>query len=74
MTLKWTKRALNQLNAAQTYIAEDNPLTALAVTKRTWDDLSYSVYIFQVFGLTLAELITGLQVEPIRWTRAKVLC
>ena len=37
MKLKWTKRALQQLEKAIDYIAEDNPLAAQAVAKRIYE-------------------------------------
>ncbi len=36
MKLKWTKRALQQLDKAIDYIAEDNPLAALAMAQRIY--------------------------------------
>ncbi|MGH8128758.1 MAG: type II toxin-antitoxin system RelE/ParE family toxin [Gammaproteobacteria bacterium] len=40
MRLKWTRRALNQLVAAQDYIAEDNPAAAHEIGQRIHDALA----------------------------------
>jgi plasmid stabilization system protein ParE len=37
LKLRWTRPALNDLIAAQTYIAQDNPQAAQAVAQRLWD-------------------------------------
>lgn len=40
MRLKWTRRALNQLVAAQDYIAQDNPTAAHEIGQRIHEALT----------------------------------
>ena len=39
MRIRWTKKALDNLDAAVEYIAEDNPTAAHEVAQKIWDSV-----------------------------------